>query len=163
MNVLDWVFIFVIAAASIYGLIKGLIKALAMFLGLFLGFILASRFYENLGPLLQDLGLGVKVSKILALIVLWLAIFVGFVLLGIIIHRIVQAISLGWLNRLAGMALGFVKGITISSLIILVLTFALSEKAPLLRQSQLSPYIMEVSKLLLSLAPEDLKNLFFDQ
>jgi uncharacterized membrane protein required for colicin V production len=44
-----------------------------------------------------------------------------------------------------------------------ILTITLSEKAPILTQSKLTPHIMSVSKVLLSLVPEDLQKRFLEQ
>jgi membrane protein required for colicin V production len=70
---------------------------------------------------------------------------------------------MGWLNRLGGIGFGFIRGVIVSSIIIIVLTITLSEKAPILTQSKLTPHIMSISKIMLSLVPEDLQKRFMEQ
>lgn len=78
-------------------------------------------------------------------------------------HKIVEAVDLGWLNRLGGVASGFIRGLIISSIIIIVLTMAVTERSSILVQSRLAPYVMEISKILLILVPEEISNRFFEK
>ena len=163
MNLLDEVLLIIIAASSIYGLFKGLIKEVISILAVIIGLMGGSRLYERLSPVLRDFGLNEQVSNILSFIVLFVVIFIAVTLVGRVIHRFVKAIFLGWLNRMGGMGFGLLRGIIISSIIIIVLTITLSEKTPILSQSKLTPHIMNISKLLISLLPEDVKNRFMEQ
>jgi membrane protein required for colicin V production len=163
MNLLDWVFIIIIGVSAIYGLFKGLVKEVISLLAVIIGLIVASRFYMGASPLLIDLGLGEQAAKILSFFILFIIIFIAIVLIGRLIHRFVHAIFLGWLNRLGGIGFGFFRGVIVSSIIIIVLTITLSEKAPILNQSKLTPHIMSISKVMLSLVPEDLQKRFMEQ
>lgn len=163
MNLLDWIFIIIIAISSIYGLFRGLIKEIISVSMVIIGLIGASRFHERLSPVIKGFGLSDQVSNILSFFILFIAIFIAVLLVGRMIHRFVQAIFLGWLNHLGGMGFGFLRGVIISSIIIIVLTITLSEKPPILSQSKLTPRIMNISKVLVSLVPENLKNRFMKQ
>lgn len=163
MNLLDWIFIIVICFSSIYGLFKGLVREVISLLAVIIGLVLASRFYGGISPLLGALGLGEQAAKIVSFFILFILIFIAIVLIGRLIHKFVHAIFLGWLNRLAGVGFGFLRGIITSAIIIMILTITLSDKAPILTQSKLTPHIMSVSKVLLSLVPEDLQRRFMEQ
>jgi len=163
MNLLDWIFILIICFSAIYGLFKGLVKEMISVLAVIVGLIGASRLYEELLPLLGNLGLGEQAVKIVSFFILFILIFIAIVLIGKLIHKFVHAIFLGWLNRLAGVGFGTLRGIIVSAIIIMILTITLSDKAPILTQSKLTPHIMSVSKVLLSLVPEDLQKRFMEQ
>jgi len=163
MNLLDGILIIIIAASSIYGLFKGLVKEVISLLAVIIGLIGASRLYEGISPLLGNIGLGEQAAKILSFFILFIIIFIAIVLIGKLIHKFVHAIFLGWINRLGGVGFGFLRGIVVSSIIIIILTITLSEKAPSLTQSKLTPHIMSISKVLLSLVPEDLQKRFMEQ
>jgi membrane protein required for colicin V production len=163
MNFLDVIFIVLIGISAIYGLVKGLVKEVISLLAVIIGLILTSRFYEGISPLLRDLGLGEQAAKILSFFILFIIIFIVIVLIGRLIHKFVHAIFLGWLNRLGGAGFGFIRGIVVSSIIIIILTITLSEKASILTQSKLTPHIMSISKVMLSLVPEDLQKRFMEQ
>lgn len=163
MNLLDWIFIVIISFSAIYGLFKGLVKEVISVLAVIVGLIGASRLYEGVSPLLGNLGLSEQAAKIVSFFILFILIFIAIVLIGRLIHRFVHAIFLGWLNRLGGVGFGILRGIILSAIIIMVLTMTLSDKAPILTQSKLTPHIMSVSKVLLSLVPEDLQKRFMEQ
>ena len=160
MNLLDVLLIAVIAFSSVYGLFKGLVKEVISLLALIIGLIGASRLYEGASPLLQNLGVGEQAARILSFIILFIAIFVALTVIGKLIHKLVQAIFLGWLNRLGGVGFGLIRGIIVSAIIIMILTMILSEKAPILSESKLTPHIMSLSRVLVPLVPDDLQKRF---
>jgi membrane protein required for colicin V production len=163
MNLLDWILVLLIAFSSIYGLFKGLIKEVISILAVIIGLVGASRFYDGASLLVKNLGLGEQAGRILSFIFLFIIISIAVVLIGKLLHQFVHAIFLGGLNRLGGIGFGFVRGIIISGIIILILTITLSEKAPILTESKLTPQIMKISMVLLSFVPEDLQGRFMVQ
>jgi membrane protein required for colicin V production len=163
MNLLDVILLVVIAFSSVYGLFKGLVKEVISLLAVIIGFIGASRFYEEVSPLLKGLGLGEQAANVFSFFILFIIIFMALALIGKLLHKLVHAIFLGWLNRLGGISFGFIRGIIVSGIIIFILTIILSEKAPLLSESKITPHIMSISKVLLSLVPGDLQKRFMDK
>jgi membrane protein required for colicin V production len=163
MNLLDWIFVVIIAVSSIYGIFKGLIKEVSSILAIIIGWIAANKFYVRLSPIFNVFGLNDQISNVFSFIILFLAIFIALILIGKLIHRLIHSISLGWLNRLGGMGFGFIKGVILSSIIIIVLTITLPEKTQILNHSKLSPHIMGISKVLVSFVPKDLKNRFVEK
>ena len=137
MNLLDVILIVVIAFSSVYGLFKGLVKEVISLLALVIGLIGASRFYEGASPLLKSLGLGEQAARILSFFILFIVIFIALILIGKLIHKLIHAIFLGWLNRLGGIGFGFIRGIIVSGIIIMILTIILSEKRPSLASQNL--------------------------
>jgi membrane protein required for colicin V production len=163
MNLLDWILIILIGLSTLYGLFRGLIKEVVSLLAVIMGLVGASRFYEEASPLLKNLGLHEQVAKILSFVILFIILFIALVLIGKLLHQFIHAIFLGWLNRLGGTGFGFLRGIIVSGIMILILTITLSEKAPILTESKLTPHIMTISKVLLSLVPENLQRRFMEQ
>ncbi len=160
MNLLDVILIVVIAFSSVYGLFKGLVKEVISLLALIIGLIGASRVYEEASPLFKDLGLGEQGARILSFFILFIVIFIVLIFIGKLLHKLIHTIFLGWLNRLGGIGFGFIRGIIVSSMIIIILTIILSEKTPILSESKLTPHIMSISKILVSLVPDDLQKWF---
>jgi membrane protein required for colicin V production len=163
VNVLDVILIVVIGFSSVYGLFKGLVKEVISLLAVIIGLIGASRFYEGASPLLKNLGLGEQVAKILSFFILFIVIFVALILVGKLLHKLIHTIFLGWLNRLGGIGFGFIRGIIVSGIIVMILTIILSEKAPILSESKVTPHIMSISKVLVSLVPDDLQKRFMEK
>lgn len=163
MNLLDLILIIIISVSSIYGLLKGLIREVFSILAVIIGLAAASLYCDKLSPFLRDFGLNDQVSNILSFVILFIIVLIAVLLVGKLIHRLVHATFLGWLNRLGGVGFGFIRGAITSSIIIIILTITLSEKAPILHQSKLTPHFMNISKALLSLASEDLANFFISR
>jgi len=160
MSFLDGIFIIIIGASSIYGFMRGFIRAAVSFLAIIIGLILATRIYYEVSPLLRNFGLSDPVCQPLSFAIFFVLIFISITVIGRRIHKFVQANFLGSFNRVAGLGVGFAKGIIISSSIILILAVALSEKNPILQQSKLTPHIIHISEILISVAPNDLKRHF---
>ena len=160
MSFLDWIFIIIIGASSIYGLLKGFIRAVVSIFAIVIGLILASRIYYEVNPFFKKFSLSDPVWQPLSFATFFGLIFIAITVIGRKIHKFVQTISLGSLNRVAGLGVGFAKGVIISSSIILILAVALSEKNPILQQSKLTPHIIHISEILISFAPDDLKRHF---
>jgi membrane protein required for colicin V production len=163
MNLLDWILIILIGISTVYGLFKGLVMEVISLLALIIGLVGASRLYDGASLLFKNLGIGEQVAKILSFAILFIIIFIALVLIGKLLHKFIHAIFLGWLNRLGGIGFGFLRGIIVSGIIILILAITLSEKAPILTESKLTPHVMDISKVLLSLVPEDLQRRFMEQ
>ena len=163
MNSLDVIIIGILGVSCIWGLFKGLVKEIFSIAALFISLGVSGWFYGEVVPVLEGVGVTGQAAKILSFVLLLIAVYIIVILVGKLIHHFVKAVHLGWMNRLAGMGFGLFRGIVISSLIILVLTVALSERSPVLTESKLTPHIMMGSKALLLLVPEDLKSRFMDQ
>jgi len=162
MNLLDVILIVIIAFSSVYGLFKGLVKEIISLLAVVIGLIGASRFYEGASPLFKNLELGEQAARILSFFLLFIVIFIALILIEKLLHKLIHTIFLGWLNRLGGIGFGFIRGIIVSGIIIMILTIILSEKAPILSESKLTPHIMSISKVLVSLVPDDLQKRFME-
>jgi uncharacterized membrane protein required for colicin V production len=61
---------------------------------------------------------------------------------------------------LGGVGFGFIRGIIVSAIIVMILTMILREKAPILSESKLTPCVMSISKVLVFLVPDDLQKRF---
>lgn len=163
MNLLDGIFLIIIVASSLYGVFKGLIKEVISILAIIVGLIVSSRLYDKASPLVTARGVNEQVSAILSFFLLFVIVFIALILLGKLLHKLVHASFLGWLNRLGGVGFGLIRGIAVSGIIIIILTVTLSEKTPILAQSKLTPPIMRISKVLLSLVPEEVQGRFMEQ
>ncbi len=114
MNWLDIVLIVLVILAAAAGLWTGVIRAAFGALGVLLGVLIAGQASDNLGGLYA----GYISSETLAnLIAYGLIILVSLIvarLLTIIVCKILEALVMGWIDKLAGLAMGLVAGAAIS-------------------------------------------------
>jgi len=158
VNWLDIVLLVILAVASIFGVVKGLVRQVFGFLSVILGLIFALSFYSQMAWLYQRF----ISSEILAQFLGFLTVFLVVLCLGWASSNLLSKMIKGplkLLNKVLGGCLGFLVGILICSVVIYALmVFPVSEKT--LKDSQLSPVCMKMTKMMYGLFPEDLKKKF---
>ena len=61
--------------------------------------------------------------QILAFVIIWIAVPLIFTLVASVLTKAMEAVSLGWLNRLLGAGLGALKYLLLVSLVVCVIQF----------------------------------------
>lgn len=167
MNLFDIVLIIILSGFVFYGLFFGLIRTLGAFAGVVVGAFLASRWYLLVFAWTKEIFFGrSNLGKVLVFIILFTLInrLVGFIfyLLDRVFNFIAIIPFLKTFNRLGGAALGFITGALFLGLIIYVAgkyTIINDFMGQALAKSQLTPFLIKISNLLLPLLPEMLKKL----
>lgn len=125
MTTIDIIIIALFLLGAIAGLVKGFLKQLATLAGLIVGLIAAKLLYIPLSEwfcpaVTEDVGF----ARILAFVLVWVAVPLVFILLGALLTKAVKAIALGWLNRWLGAGLGALKMLLLLSVLMNVLEYA---------------------------------------
>lgn len=119
MTLLDGAIVAIVAIAALRGFFRGFVReafaVLAWIAGAVVAFAGVDRLREPVGSLL---GVGAPVDAIVTGTVLFLAAYVAVRLTGWILHRIVRAVLLGPVDRVAGVALGGAKGAALCALVL---------------------------------------------
>lgn len=124
MGVIDIVIVCLLGVGAILGLMKGFLKQLATLLGLVLGLLAARALYEVAArEVFSRLTDNLTVAQVLAFVAIWLLVPVLFWLVAALVSRLLEVVSLGWLNRLLGAVLGAAKWALLASLLIGVTEF----------------------------------------
>ncbi|MCX6334773.1 MAG: CvpA family protein [Bacteroidia bacterium] len=132
MNWIDFIIVIAIILSIISGFTNGLVKEVASLVGLILGIWGAIKFSDFTADKLYEwFDMSGKYVGIIAFIITFCAIVVIIHFIGIMADKVVDAISIGFLNRLLGMAFGAVKNILIMSVIFTVLN-AIEARRPFL-------------------------------
>ncbi len=144
MNLLDIIIIIIMLFLTIRGLIRGVFMETASFVGVVLGFLLAYHFHSNMADQLKS-HIPYFDSFTLQLIgfsVIFFAVLILCNTTGWLIKTIIRKTSLGWIDRSFGAGLAVLKGILITYFAIVILTFFVPSKAPLVANSRLAPLII---------------------
>lgn len=124
MTVIDIIILIAIGAGVVTGFMKGFIRQLASTLGLVVGLLAAKALYASLAdelcPAVTD---SMTVAQVLSFIVIWIAVPLIFTVLAVVLTKAMEAVSLGWLNRVLGAVLGGLKYLLLVSLLICVIEF----------------------------------------
>lgn len=158
MNWIDVILICVLALTSILGVIKGLVKQVfGLFAGI-IGLILALGFYSQVSWIY----LRFVSNEVLANFLGFLTIFLVVLCLGWVSSYCLSKFIKGplkLLNNILGGGLGLLKGILICGVVVFaLLVFPISKKA--LKESVLSPVCLQMTRAMISLIPQELKEKF---
>ncbi len=159
-NWLDIAILLIIIIAIGRGIWTGFSVAVSTFMGVILGFWIAAQQFPyvalKLSPLIRD----DLWRSLTSFVILFLAVYLGFLVAGIVLRGFFRVIKLGWLDRLLGGIVGFAKGIILTGVIIFIMTLVLPENSALLKNSRLYPGLSRIAQGLNNLAPENLKGKF---
>lgn len=154
----DILLIGILAITFVLGLIKGFMRQIIGILAVIVGLILAVKYY----PVFSDVFSTVIQKKVLSDFLGFLVIFIAVLCIGWVISRVLlKAIRgpLRFFDRVLGGGVGLLKGVLICGILLFaLLAFPISTAS--IKKSQIAPYCLNVTKLVVSLIPEDLKKAF---
>lgn len=128
MAIIDIIILVAIGAGTVLGFMKGFIKQLASLLGLIVGLLAAKALYASVAEkVFSKVTDSMTLAQVLAFIAIWIAVPLAFALIAALLTKAMEAISLGWLNRMLGAGLGALKFLLLVSLLISVIEFVDSD------------------------------------
>lgn len=116
MNLLDSTILAVLVLGGLRGLLRGLLKELAAVAAFLLGGWIAFKYHPQAAELLAGL-LPSPAARILAFTALLILVGLSAHLLGNLLTSLINLALLGWVNRLAGLALGCFEGALVIGMI----------------------------------------------
>ncbi len=160
MNILDYIIIGLITFLVIKGIFRGFFREISSLAGIIFGLLLANHYHPQMAEALKPyLPLG-KSLLVLSFIAIFLLIIVLSNLLGSLLHYIFKRLFVGWFDRSLGIGFALIKGIIISYLLILILTFFVPSQAPLLVNSKTAPLVKNSFESMRRLVSPDLYSLW---
>ncbi|HHT61890.1 MAG: CvpA family protein [Paludibacteraceae bacterium] len=119
MQPIDYVFLLLILIAFVRGMINGLLKEIASLLAIVLGIVAGRLLGEEVSLLLTEwFGWSKTVVSICAFVIIFLVVAIGLHSLAFLLKKILNALNINWLNRLAGGLFGAFKIAVIVSLVL---------------------------------------------
>lgn len=158
MNWIDVILISVLALTSILGVIKGLVKQVFGLLAGIVGLILALGFYSQVSWIYLRFVSNEVVANFLGFLTIFLAVLCLGWVSSYCLSKFIKG-PLKLLNNILGGGLGLLKGILICGVVVFaLLVFPISKKA--LKESVLSPVCLQMTRAMISLIPQELKEKF---
>src|SRR5712692_7748579 len=140
MNNLDIVILVVLGVGAIYGLSRGVLRMVTSIFSLILALYFALLYYGEPAHFIEhQLSTNPTLAAALGYVVVFAAVFIIIEVAGNIAAGLIRTIHLGWLDALAGAAVGAGVACTVMGLVLMLLTALLPSQALLLRDSELSP------------------------
>ena len=124
MEIIDIIIIVLIGVGVVQGLMKGFLKQLAAIVGLVAGLLIARALFGVVADhLVTALGTSFTVAQILSFILIWVLVPILCIMVASVLTKAMDAINMGWLNRLLGALFGAVKMMLLIGLAIHVLEY----------------------------------------
>ncbi|MBN1424952.1 CvpA family protein [Candidatus Fermentibacteria bacterium] len=160
MGTLDAVLIVIAAVAAVIGAVKGLVRQVGIVVAVVAGIGLSLRYGTAVtGWLGRWIG-SAQVRGVLGPALVFLAVYLVVILCASLLHRLLCAASLGWMNRLAGAALGVMTSVLLIGAILLVLTAHVPSFRPAVARSPVAIEIMRGAQGMVSLVPHEVREAF---
>ena len=141
MNILDLIIVGVTAFFVIRGIFRGFFREISSLAGIIFGFLIANHYHPQMTTLIRPYIPLEKSLSLISFIILFFLVFFSFSLLGVLLHYLFKRLLIGWFDKSLGIGLALVKGIFISYLLIVLLTFFMPSKSPLIAQSKMAPLV----------------------
>ena len=119
MEIIDWIIIGAFVVGAILGFSKGALRQIATLIGLVAGLLLARALYAAVGERMAvELGTSATMAQIIAFFLIWLLVPIVLLWVASLLSRVMEIVHLGFVNRLAGAAVGLVKYAILVSMVI---------------------------------------------
>lgn len=158
---LDWTALGLVALLGVRGYLRGLILQLGSFLAIGLGLLGGLHLHDAALPLLP----GIEDSRLrfaASFAIVFAAIALSVNVVSRLLRKAVQAMFLGWIDRLLGGVFGVLTGLQVLLAAVLLIARYLPEGMGLLRESVAAPVVFAIIAWLLPLLPEQFAR-FFEQ
>lgn len=157
VNTFDLLLLVLVALLVLVGLLKGLTRLLISIGALLAGFILAARFHTLAAQaVVGATDMAEPVANLTAYLLIFLGTMLAGAVLGRIVRGVVKAVMLGWVDRLAGAGAGLLAAQLVAASLLLPVVAYLPSSERLLRDSVLAPYVTAFAEVAGGLVPEDL-------
>jgi len=153
---LDIVLAIIITVTVVIGLIKGLVRELLGVAAAVGGFVLAGNFYQQAADLLGGFIRNETAARFLGfLLILILVLIVGW-LLSFLLSKLLKG-TIKVINHFLGGVFGCIEGLVIGGALVFgLLAFPVDREA--VSESHLAPYCYGLTKAIVGLVPQDVKN-----
>lgn len=151
MNILDIIILILLAWGAFRGFTQGFILQVVTFIALIIGVWASIAFSDNMsGFLTKNMDITGKYLPVLSFVLIFVLVVVIAHLIGMLLTRFIEITSLGWLNRLGGVAFGILKMAFIVS-VLLTIQNRMKEKIHIISEKQIQTSLLY--KPVSSLAP----------
>lgn len=154
MGITDIIILIIIGVFGIKGVFKGLVSEVFGMMGLILGYVLAYQFYPHAAKLMSFIGLSQNIADKVGFVIMFLAVYIIVLVVGIVLKKFFKAIQLGWADRTGGFFFGAVKAAVILSIILTITLTIIPSSAKMhkdLKKSMISSYLLSITPMVFEL------------
>lgn len=152
---LDWVIALAVLSSTLAAFARGFIRSLVSLAGLLFGIFVAGIYASALSTLLRQRLRLSNVPHFAAFVLLLAVTYFLITLLGRLLRSATYALGLSFVDRLAGAAFGFVRGVVLLAILAVPAAFYLQHFTGA-RPSVLLPYLLDAAHGISFVVPRDL-------
>jgi membrane protein required for colicin V production len=153
MNTFDIAVVVVVGGLTVLGFFKGMVKQLVALAGVVAGYMIAMRFYEPASHFFTSFRPGT--AKVISFIAIFAVCIICAHIIGELVGKLFGISGLGFLNRIGGGLVGFLKGCVIVCLAAMVVIAFHPANSSLFKGSSTIKYILPVVEVMKGISPED--------
>ena len=163
MTWFDYIILGIIGVSVLFSIIHGLVRELLSLASWIIAFVVAQSYADTLAPLLPIALSNTAARLLLAFLAIFLAVLIATTLVTIVISGLLRRSGFGSMDRMLGAAFGFVRGLAISILVVLLAGLTPLPKEPVWRQAVLSAPLVTIANISKAWLPYDLaKHINYD-
>ena len=156
MNWLDFAIILVVVGVVITAYLAGLIREAVTFLAAVLGIVIAGALYDDLAADILTFMDDEDAAEAIAFMILVAAVYLFGQIIALLLSRTASLLMLGWLDRIGGAFFGFLKGlIIVQILLILFAAYPTLGLDDAVAGSELAPFFIDDADVLLRVLPDN--------
>lgn len=160
MNLLDFLLIVILGYCLVRGIFRGLIKELSSVVGVFGGFYAAYTYYPQVATYLARWVTNPGYQSIISFMIIFGLVFLAVGFAGVVIKYLMNIAFLGWTDRISGAIFGTLKGLLITTVVLLVLTTFLPKNSDIIKKSWVAHHMLQFSAYLVKVTPKEMKQSF---
>lgn len=161
MNWLDIVLVVILVCSVIAGFRKGFARVSVGLVATLIGLILGLWFYGAAGAFLLPYVSYRGLANFIGFCLIFVGVLLAGSLVGWLLAKLLKWAGLGWLDRLMGAVLGVLRALLIGiGLVLALLSFAFKPPPQSVVQSRLAPYVIDAARVLVVIAPRELRDAF---
>ena len=136
MNILDFIILGLLTFFLIKGIFRGFFREIASLAGIIVGLVIGNHYHPQMATYLRAYIPLEKALPLISFIIVFILVVIGFHLFGFLLHSLFKRLLIGWFDRTLGICFALIKGVIISYLLIVLLTFFVPSTSPLIASSK---------------------------
>lgn len=159
MNWLDILIVALMSFLLIRGFFRGFFREIGSLAGVILGLLIAFRYEPVLTGLLKAFLPEWPFLSLLSFALIMLVTMVACNLISLLLKTMSRKLLLGWLDRVLGVGVAFLKGMVLLYLGMVIINFFVPAASPIVTQSKLYPWVVRSSQFVAGqISPETYEN-----
>ncbi|MFO7750171.1 MAG: CvpA family protein [Desulfobacteraceae bacterium] len=157
MNFFDIIVIAVVLFCLIRGFFRGFIREASSIIGVLAAFYGAVTYYPVLAV---KVGFWISTplyASVASFVLLFVGILIAVNAVAYLIRYLMQVAFLGWFDRLLGIVFGAAKGVIVVSILFIVVTAFVPNRAGFLSKSVFAPHVSVAAEFLTVFVAEEMK------